>query len=242
MKAKTGRNNLSCPPPLRRKNGLMWRAHPQYFCGVVLWPHNLYQVPGTWYVGRRIGTDTGCAGCRWVGRTVYREDAHMEVGCCLECSSHRTKRTAVVVNTEMNSPAVWGAVRVTTRGHAPQTSNRTKNTMQISTTAMSSRTVWQKVQQRATYAPYHVPGTCGGPSPWKVYNSSTLQIPFAQESRRCFHTNSQTKESRRSTIEVCLFFSEASHLRSSIHTSPEIWLYPFRTAVSIWGQGTWNLC
>ena len=36
--------------------------------------------------------------------------------CSLECRLHRTKRT-VVVNTERNTPAVWGDVRVTTRGH-----------------------------------------------------------------------------------------------------------------------------
>ena len=35
---------------------------------------------------------------------------------CLECCLQRTKRT-VVVNTEGNTPDVWGAVRVATRGH-----------------------------------------------------------------------------------------------------------------------------
>lgn len=38
-------------------------------------------------------------------------------GFCLECCLHRTKRT-VVVNTDRNTPAVWGAVSVTTRRHA----------------------------------------------------------------------------------------------------------------------------
>ena len=38
-------------------------------------------------------------------------------GCCLEYCVDRTKRT-VVVNTERKTPAAWGAVRVTTRGHA----------------------------------------------------------------------------------------------------------------------------
>ena len=47
------------------------------------------------------------------------------VGCCLERCLHRTKRT-VAVNKERNTPvynipdddAVWGAVKVTTRGRA----------------------------------------------------------------------------------------------------------------------------
>ena len=38
-------------------------------------------------------------------------------GCCRECCLHRTKRT-VFVKTETNTPAVWDAVRATTRGHA----------------------------------------------------------------------------------------------------------------------------
>ena len=36
--------------------------------GVVLWQHNLYLAP---LQGRRIGTDTGCAGFRRVERTVH---------------------------------------------------------------------------------------------------------------------------------------------------------------------------
>ena len=81
------------------------------------------------------------------------------IGCCPECCLHRTKRT-VVVDTERNVPAVWGAVRVTTRGHAmeKERSNRKNHHMNINDRHHTPDCLTQKVQHSYDTTPLIIAG------------------------------------------------------------------------------------
>ena len=99
-------------------------------------------------------------------------------GCCLvSCCMHRTKRTAVV-NTETNTPDIWGAVRVTTYRTCCEKGaiepKKTPHEYQRSPSLPGMSDI-KSAAQLATWLWYHVPENCGGHSSWILYNSNTTE-------------------------------------------------------------------
>ena len=89
--------------------------------------------------------------------------------CCVEKLLHLPNLPLIIINTERNTPAIWGAVRTTTRGHAAPDEQLIKYILiPIISTADYSRAVRPKVLHRfTTTVSDH---SAVGP-PWSVFKS-----------------------------------------------------------------------